>query len=130
MATPSSSSGGCGRDARGGGGRGGAGARGLVESSLQSAAPPRNRDAPAPRAQMEARLQERQLFMERSGSERPPTVVFRDVDQFDLWVRRRPGGAGRGAGADADASWRPFSPAPPPPLAPTHLHAHTHPIPP
>ncbi|KIZ02254.1 hypothetical protein MNEG_5706 [Monoraphidium neglectum] len=38
------------------------------------------------RSRMEARLQQRELFQERSGSEAPPSVVFREVDPFDLWV--------------------------------------------
>jgi hypothetical protein len=35
---------------------------------------------------MEARLQNRRVISERSGSDKPPLVVFREVDQFDLWV--------------------------------------------
>ncbi|KAI8470377.1 MAG: hypothetical protein J3K34DRAFT_510243 [Monoraphidium minutum] len=38
------------------------------------------------RSKMEARLQQRELFQERSGSDEPPAILFREVDQFDLWV--------------------------------------------
>lgn len=38
-------------------------------------------------AQMEAQLQRRELIREGSGVEAPPSVLFREVDQFDMWVR-------------------------------------------